>query len=201
MINKQQIARTELCIEQMVKILEPFARAVKCLESTQSTVADVYLFWLAVVATLHDYFCNNANADGLQLPEEVIDDIRQIVNHRWREMTEKAGKGVYVAGLFLDPRTFTFGGLNDVILNLLLQIMSTRPSFSQYNTTRSISMSRSARIAPPQTSPPRRMTKISVNPFRYTSQLEFISCPSSRRRSLQTRNPASLTHTRMVQQY
>ena len=88
---------------KLVGILEPFARAVKCLESTQSTPADVYLFWLAVMATYEEIFRNNYDVDGLQLPTDVINEIHVIANARYKEMTEGPGKRVYISALFLDP--------------------------------------------------------------------------------------------------
>ena len=68
---------------KLVGILEPFARTVKCLESTQSTPADVYLFWLSVMATYEEIFRNNYDVDGLQLPTDVINEIHVIANARY----------------------------------------------------------------------------------------------------------------------
>lgn len=91
-------------IQQLVRILEPLARACKCLESTKATSGDVFLFWLAVLASYEQLFCENSEADGLQLPPGIIEKIRKIVNARWKELTTGPGKSVYLATFFLDPR-------------------------------------------------------------------------------------------------
>ncbi|KDQ13862.1 hypothetical protein BOTBODRAFT_95505, partial [Botryobasidium botryosum FD-172 SS1] len=93
-------------LKQLKAILEPLARAVKCLESTMSTPADVYLFWLAVMATYEELFQNNDEVDGLQLPPSVLEEIRGIINARYRQMIEDPEKVVYVSTLFLDPSEF-----------------------------------------------------------------------------------------------
>ncbi|KAG1743283.1 uncharacterized protein EDB91DRAFT_1081218 [Suillus paluster] len=53
----------QLCTEKIInipevnnyfiKVLAPIAKAITCLESTHSTVSDVYLFWFAVTVTIH----------------------------------------------------------------------------------------------------------------------------------------------------
>jgi hypothetical protein len=67
-------------------MIMPIARAVQCLESKEINAADVYLYWLAVVAQLHDLFiCDNKLATpkyGLALKEK----IRAIVNCRFGQL-------------------------------------------------------------------------------------------------------------------
>ena len=104
MRKRDDIANFENGLRQLVRILEPLARACKCLESSKATGGDVYLFWLAVLATYEQIFTDNNDVDGLQLPEDVIDDIRKVVNARWLQLTTGPGKSVYVSTFFLDPR-------------------------------------------------------------------------------------------------
>ena len=106
-----------------MRILEPLARACKCLESSKATAGDVYHFWLAVLATYKQYIWDNNDVDGLQLPDEVIDDIRIAVNARWRELTTGLGKGVYVSTFFLDPREFIICSACDDMRGLILHFL------------------------------------------------------------------------------
>jgi hypothetical protein len=55
-------------LEQLLLVIGPIAKSIKCLESSHSTVADVYLFWLAIVASLEDLIEN----DKLALSMPVI---------------------------------------------------------------------------------------------------------------------------------
>jgi hypothetical protein len=105
MRKRDDISSFENGLQQLVFVLEPLARACKCLESLKATAGDVYLFWLAVLATYEQLFMANNDVDGLQLPEDVIDQIRQIVNARWKELTTGPGKSVYLSTFFLDHRS------------------------------------------------------------------------------------------------
>src|SRR3978361_1618438 len=105
MLDRSQVFHFETAASQFVQILEPLARACKCLESSKSTVSDVYVFWLGVLATYENLFCRNDDQlSGLRLPSEVLESIRQIVNARWSEFIDGSGQTIYLAGLFLDPR-------------------------------------------------------------------------------------------------
>ncbi|QRW16066.1 hypothetical protein RhiXN_04067 [Rhizoctonia solani] len=91
-------------LRQLCAILEPFARSIKCLESSHSTPADVYLFWLATIARLHELFKNNSTINGVGLPKLVMEDITGIVNSRHQEMFQSVSGPIYLASFFLDIR-------------------------------------------------------------------------------------------------
>lgn len=56
-------ARQFICaLQQLTTVLAPVAKSITCLESTHSTVADVYLFWLVVTAEVHRMI----SEDGLE---------------------------------------------------------------------------------------------------------------------------------------
>lgn len=95
-------------LRQLATVLEPFARSIKCLESGHSTVADVYLFWLAVLARFQELFQHNTTFQGIGLPDNVIEDIRSIVNGRHAEMFQGKQGPVYLAAFFLDCREYNF---------------------------------------------------------------------------------------------
>ncbi|KEP46915.1 DUF659 family protein [Rhizoctonia solani 123E] len=88
-------------LRQLCTILEPFARSIKCLESSHSTPADVYIFWLAIIARLHELFKHNLTINGAGIPKGVMEEITSIVNSRHQEMFQNP---VYLAGFFLDIR-------------------------------------------------------------------------------------------------
>jgi hypothetical protein len=91
-------------LREVVVVLEPLARSIKCLESRHSTPADVYHFWLAVLARYSDLFKGNTTLLGSALPASVIDDIRSIVNGRYSEMFHGKSQQIYVTTFFLDFR-------------------------------------------------------------------------------------------------
>ena len=104
MRKRDDISNFENELQQLVLILEPLTRACKCFESLKATAGDVYLFRLAVLATYEQLFMDNNDMDGLQLPEDVVDQIHHIVNACWKELTTGPGKNVYLSTFFLDPR-------------------------------------------------------------------------------------------------
>ena len=94
-------------LQQLVPILQPLAHACKCLESSKATAGDIYLFWLAVLATYEKLFTENDEINGLQLPDNVMEEICKIINAQWAELTSGPGKSVYISTLFLDPRNYS----------------------------------------------------------------------------------------------
>ncbi|KZV91751.1 hypothetical protein EXIGLDRAFT_647914 [Exidia glandulosa HHB12029] len=91
----------DLTLRQLVAVLTPFAKAIKCLESSLIHPGHVYLFWLAAIATVHDVF--TTSEDSLGFPPELIQHITGIVNDRFEAMCEGSDNTVYKAALFLDP--------------------------------------------------------------------------------------------------
>ncbi|KAJ6527844.1 hypothetical protein DFH09DRAFT_1285604 [Mycena vulgaris] len=76
----------ELELKQLVMILEPLARTIKCLEGLEVTVSDVWRFYVTVTAVLRDLFA---------------EDILSFPNHSWTMFTPFGG--LYLAGFYLDP--------------------------------------------------------------------------------------------------
>ncbi|KAB5589446.1 hypothetical protein CTheo_7114 [Ceratobasidium theobromae] len=103
MKDKQAIRSFVDTLQQEAALLEPFARSVKCLESSLSTPADVCLYWLACQAKLNDMFTDSDQRNDLMLPEATISDVCAIVNSRFSEMIEGQDRRMYISTLFLDP--------------------------------------------------------------------------------------------------
>ncbi|KAJ7810560.1 ribonuclease H-like domain-containing protein [Mycena leptocephala] len=89
----------QIKLNQLIAVTEGAAKAIQCLEAASCNPADVYLLWLAVTAHLRV-----ALADSL-LPPDVCDEIRGIINHRWREFfVTNPGHGAYLAAFYLNPK-------------------------------------------------------------------------------------------------
>ncbi|KIY53479.1 hypothetical protein FISHEDRAFT_33185, partial [Fistulina hepatica ATCC 64428] len=89
-------------VGQLLAILGLFAKAIKCLEAKNMTVADVYLYWLACVAQLADLIMKNQLGFDL----ETLNDIRAIVNRHFNELINNRPNDPYITGFFLDPRAY-----------------------------------------------------------------------------------------------
>lgn len=94
-------------LTQLATVLEPFARSIKCLESSHSTLSDVYVFWLAVIARFRDTIKSIDGLVGVGLPKSVVEDITSILNGRHTEMFQGRAVNVYLAALFLDIRMYS----------------------------------------------------------------------------------------------
>jgi hypothetical protein len=89
----------ELELKQLVTILEPIARAIKCLEGLEVTVGDVWKFYVAITAVIRDLF----DEDALSFPQSLKDEVCAIVNRRFEEMIDGPSGDIYLAGFYLDP--------------------------------------------------------------------------------------------------
>lgn len=87
-------------LTQLLTVIAPVAKAITCLESTLSTVADVYLFSLAVTASIHQVITDGTSG----LPVDTMEEIRRLVNFRFDQMVNESPSDVYLTGFILDPR-------------------------------------------------------------------------------------------------
>lgn len=102
MRDKQLYRSFEDHLRQEKALLEPFARSVKCLESSASTPADVALFWFASLASLKDLFTDIEKRNDLMLTDQTISDVYACVNGRFTQMIDGPDRGMYISTLFLD---------------------------------------------------------------------------------------------------
>ncbi|KAF8602259.1 hypothetical protein BDV93DRAFT_444591 [Ceratobasidium sp. AG-I] len=91
--------KTELY--QLEKVLEPLAKATKCLESSQSHTGDVMIFYLAVMSAMRELVDNNESE--LSLPPDILFAIQQSICSRYYDMVLASEQEVYLSTLFLDP--------------------------------------------------------------------------------------------------
>lgn len=88
-------------LAEFTTILAPAAKSITCLESTHSTISDVYIFSLAMMADLHATLTDPSSGLGTEVKEY----IRRCANLRWKQMMESEEAGdVYLTGFILDPR-------------------------------------------------------------------------------------------------
>ncbi|TFY58563.1 hypothetical protein EVJ58_g6337 [Rhodofomes roseus] len=89
-------------LAELTTILAPIAKSITCLESAQSTVSDVYVFWLAVMAELHDILTDPSSG----METSVKEHIRRCANQHFKEMIEASDEAgdVYLTGFIFDPR-------------------------------------------------------------------------------------------------
>ncbi|KAJ7828008.1 hypothetical protein B0H13DRAFT_1656537, partial [Mycena leptocephala] len=120
-------------LKQLVMILEPIARAIKCLEGLGVTVGDVWKFYVAITAVLRDLFAE----DILSFPQSLQDDVCSIVNRRFDEMIHGPSGDLYLAGFYLDPEHVKSPLLFRTTANQLSTAISLPPvaQFSTSNAT------------------------------------------------------------------
>ncbi|KAI0069879.1 hypothetical protein K474DRAFT_1713828 [Panus rudis PR-1116 ss-1] len=104
------IASFETELKRIICVLAPVAKACKCLESTESTVSDVFVFWLAVLSDIHDMIASGEDDEDLSAPFPILrtlsvsekEEIRRKANYRYNRQFGKSD--IYLTGFILDPR-------------------------------------------------------------------------------------------------
>ncbi|KAF8596788.1 hypothetical protein BDV93DRAFT_396797, partial [Ceratobasidium sp. AG-I] len=86
-------------LKQLISVLEPIARAIKCLESTQSTLVDIFVFWQAVLGRILELFLHSNS--GFSNAEQT--QIRRAIIHHYNETIHDAPTNAYLTAFFLDP--------------------------------------------------------------------------------------------------
>jgi hypothetical protein len=87
-------------LAKLIAITGPYAKAIQCLESSQTTCADVYLYWLAIVAQMEQLL---EGTDTITLLKETQTAIRAITNARFKQMINDAPNDPYITAFFLHP--------------------------------------------------------------------------------------------------
>jgi len=82
-------------------IVGPLAKAIKALESTHTTPADVFMFWVAICAFLKELFERPPKSTGI--PQEMANHVVNIVNKRFNSFINQYPSDLHFAAFFLDP--------------------------------------------------------------------------------------------------
>jgi len=89
-------------LKRLGAVLMPFTQAIQCLEAKDTNPGDVYTYWLAVIAHLHDLITKDS--DKSKYTTEFKEHIHQIVNYWFSELIEnKHASNIYLTAFVLDP--------------------------------------------------------------------------------------------------
>ncbi|KAJ3859091.1 ribonuclease H-like domain-containing protein [Lentinula novae-zelandiae] len=102
--SRSDVNTFEITRYQYLAIVGPIARLLWSLESTVANAADVYVFWLAIAATLKNLFSDEQAVSKLGLTSECIQDIIRIVNKRYKDFIDDSPTDIYFSAFYLDPR-------------------------------------------------------------------------------------------------
>jgi len=89
-----------------VTVVGPFICSLWALEASHANASDVFVFWLAIAATLEELFGKDEDKTGI--PASLAQRITAIFNSRWKEFF---ANDVYFVAFALDPHASMFGGL------------------------------------------------------------------------------------------
>ena len=78
--------------------MAPIAHSIKALEGRAATAADVYIFWLAIAASLRNLFQCDQDID-----KELAEKVTAILNRRYKEFIDNSPTDIYFTTFFLDP--------------------------------------------------------------------------------------------------
>ncbi|KAF4617260.1 hypothetical protein D9613_005661 [Agrocybe pediades] len=87
----------EIRLTQFLAVGRPFACAIQCLEAASANPADVYLYWLAIIASV------KRALETCQLPDDVCGQIRGIINSRWQEFFIDGPTNAHLCAFYLHP--------------------------------------------------------------------------------------------------
>lgn len=98
-LNTAATLQFEILLNQLIAVGEPGARSIECTSAGQASAADIYLYWLATMASIKDVLGD----EGLGIPTYVADEVRGIVNARWREFFLEGPTQLHLAAFYLHP--------------------------------------------------------------------------------------------------
>ncbi|KAJ6573534.1 hypothetical protein DFH09DRAFT_916076, partial [Mycena vulgaris] len=89
-IHNEDVYKFRRDLTRLVSVLMPFAWAMLCLESKDTTPADVYLYWLALVAQLNDLISKHDDAGNKSKYATTVKElIRSIANFQFLQLIEE----------------------------------------------------------------------------------------------------------------
>lgn len=100
--DKRAVNEFEIILYQYIAIIGPIARSLWSLEASTTNASDVYVFWLAIAATLKDLFTSSKMK--LSLENELIHSVVQIFNRRWKRFIDDSPTDIYFVAFYFDPR-------------------------------------------------------------------------------------------------
>ncbi|KAJ8584996.1 hypothetical protein M405DRAFT_746027, partial [Rhizopogon salebrosus TDB-379] len=98
-LNRRSFKVMEQDLSVYITIVGPFVRSLWALEASHANASDVFVFWLAIAATLEELFGKGEDESGI--PASLVRRITAIFNRRWKEFFTN---DVYFVAFALDPR-------------------------------------------------------------------------------------------------
>jgi len=87
-------------LRQLTTLLCPFAQAIQCLEAKDTTPDDIYLYWLVIIAQVHDLIVKGKS----KLERSIIEDVCRITNYQFLKMVEsEQAQNIYLVAFALQP--------------------------------------------------------------------------------------------------
>ena len=83
---------------QYITIVAPIIRSLWSLEAAHANASDVFIFWLAIAATLNDLFSKGPDITGI--PASLAREVMAIINKRYQEFFTN---DIYFVAFTLDP--------------------------------------------------------------------------------------------------
>ena len=91
----------EQMLLQYINIVAPIIRSLWSLEAARANASDVFIFWLAIAATLKDLFSKGVEKTGIS--SSLACEVTAVINKRYKEFFTNE---VYFTAFALDPREF-----------------------------------------------------------------------------------------------
>ena len=91
----------EFNLSQLVEVGMPAIKVLACLEANESTAADVFIFWHAMLQAIKDIVTNPRHEFTCEVQQQIFG----ILNTRHRQMFEDGNLSnqVYLAATYLNP--------------------------------------------------------------------------------------------------
>jgi hypothetical protein len=93
-----QYSKFERVLLQYITLVAPIIRALWSLEAAHANASDVFIFWLAIIATLNDLFSKGPSTTGI--PVSLTREVTLIINKRYHKFFTN---DVYFVAFALDP--------------------------------------------------------------------------------------------------
>ncbi|KAK0220637.1 ribonuclease H-like domain-containing protein [Armillaria fumosa] len=95
----------QLALKHYSTIIGPLARLLWALKAAQTNAADVYMFWLAIVAELRDIF---SRPEDTGIEPDLAKKIIHIFLRRHREFIDESPGDIYFIAVYLNPHESVF---------------------------------------------------------------------------------------------
>lgn len=83
-------------LKQLTTLLCPFSGSIQCLEAKVTTPDDIYLYWLVVIAQVHNLIVKGKS----KLERSIIEDVHRITNYWFSKMVEsEQAQNIYLVAL------------------------------------------------------------------------------------------------------